>query len=128
MAEDKIAPPFEKEVREARHFYTFQIHRGMPQLMLYLRHVWDTPQVHLQALAEMCHSVLGKLENAAKYRVTIHGTIVLKRHSNLWCLSTWKRSMPATVIVSNGSSFGPSWVYRSTWQWPYPIKNRRYFM
>jgi len=29
--------------------------------------------------------------------------------------------------VSNGSSFGPSWFYRSAGQRPYPIKNRRFF-
>jgi len=31
------------------------------------------------------------------------------------------------VSVSNGSSFGPGRFYRSVWQWPYPIKNRRFF-
>ena len=29
--------------------------------------------------------------------------------------------------VSNGSSFGPGRFYRSAWQQPYPIKNRRFF-
>jgi len=29
--------------------------------------------------------------------------------------------------VSNGSSFGPGGYYRSAWQRPYPIKNRRFF-
>jgi len=29
--------------------------------------------------------------------------------------------------VSNGSSFGPGGYYRSVWQRPYPIKNRRFF-
>jgi len=29
---------------------------------------------------------------------------------------------------SNGSSFGPSRFYRSAWQQPYPIKNRRFFI
>ena len=29
--------------------------------------------------------------------------------------------------VSNGSSFGPGRFYRSAWQRPYPIKNRRFF-
>jgi len=29
--------------------------------------------------------------------------------------------------VSNGSRFGPGRFYRSAWQWPYPIKNRRFF-
>jgi len=27
----------------------------------------------------------------------------------------------------NGSSFGPDGYYRSVWQRPYPIKNRRFF-
>jgi len=31
------------------------------------------------------------------------------------------------ISVSNGSSFGPGGYYRSTWQRPYPIKNRRFF-
>jgi len=45
--------------------------------------------------------------------------------------------LPATKIqfadasyassVSNGSSFGPGGYYRSAWQRPYPIKNRRFF-
>ena len=32
-----------------------------------------------------------------------------------------------TCSVSNGSSFGPGRFYRSAWQRPYPIKNRRFF-
>jgi hypothetical protein len=32
-----------------------------------------------------------------------------------------------TTSVSNGSSFGPGGYYRSAWQRPYPIKNRRFF-
>ena len=34
---------------------------------------------------------------------------------------------PAPGSVSNGSSFGPGGYYRSAWQRPYPIKNRRFF-
>jgi len=33
----------------------------------------------------------------------------------------------AAIGVSNGSSFGPGRFYRSAWQRPYPIKNRRFF-
>ena len=32
-----------------------------------------------------------------------------------------------TTSVSNGSSFGPGRFYRSAWQRPYHIKNRRFF-
>jgi len=32
-----------------------------------------------------------------------------------------------TGSVSNGSSFGPGQFYRSAWQRPHPIKNRRFF-
>jgi len=35
--------------------------------------------------------------------------------------------MKAGSSVRNGSSFGPGRFYRSAWQWPYPIKNRRFF-
>jgi len=58
-------------------------------------------------------------------------------------LSTWKvaRTWPMVCpdglttrsatkglcSVSNGSSFGPGRFYRSAWQRPYPIKNRRFF-
>jgi hypothetical protein len=35
--------------------------------------------------------------------------------------------LAGVVSVSNGSSFGPGGYYRSAWQRPYPIKNRRFF-
>jgi len=38
-----------------------------------------------------------------------------------------KRDNIANTSVSNGSSFGPGGYYRSAWQRPYPIKNRRFF-
>jgi len=31
------------------------------------------------------------------------------------------------ISVGNGSSFGPGQFYRSLWQRPYPMKNRRFF-
>ena len=34
---------------------------------------------------------------------------------------------PLEGMVSNGSSFGLGRIYRSAWQWPYPIKNRSLF-
>jgi len=43
-------------------------------------------------------------------------TMLLIAHDGILALS-----------VSNGSSFGPGRFYRSAWQRPYPIKNRRFF-
>ena len=37
------------------------------------------------------------------------------------------RGCDLACCVSNGSSFGPGRIYRSAWQRPYPIKNRRFF-
>jgi hypothetical protein len=45
-------------------------------------------------------------------------------------INSWKSGKECyncVAIVSNGSSFGPGRFYRSAWQWPYPIKNRRFF-
>jgi hypothetical protein len=38
-----------------------------------------------------------------------------------------RRQIRGPGSVSNGSSFGPGRFYRSAWQRPYPIKNRRLF-
>jgi len=55
------------------------------------------------------------------------------RHSRsgLWTVLELDRTVypvqTGTTSVSNGSSFGPGRFYRSAWQRPYPIKNRRFF-
>jgi hypothetical protein len=46
----------------------------------------------------------------------------------LWVQGRTVSELLARVSVSNGSSFGPGQFYRSAWQRPYPIKNRRFFM
>ena len=38
-----------------------------------------------------------------------------------------KGGFSRTASVSNGSRFGQGGYYRSAWQWPYHIKNRRFF-
>ena len=45
----------------------------------------------------------------------------------LYILFHSKGSLSLRISVSNGSSFGPGGYYRSAWQRPYPIKNRRFF-
>jgi hypothetical protein len=96
---DKIAHPCEEVVHESRHFYIILVRAGVPHLMLHLCQVHDTPQVHWPALAEMCLSAIGKLENPPKYRMAFQSTIVLRRHSNPWCLSIPMKNIPAAINV-----------------------------
>ena len=65
--------------------------------MLRYRQARDTLQVPCQALAEMCLSAIGKLENPPKCRLAVYPTIVQKRHSDPRCLPLPISSMPATI-------------------------------
>ena len=42
-------------------------------------------------------------------------------------LSEYVRIVCVIYSVSNSSSFVPGWFYRSAWQQPYPLNNRRFF-
>jgi len=58
---------------------------------------------------------------------THSGIVANCDHTSEWVHWVHVRIGIAMGSVSNGSSFGPGRYYRSVWQRPYPIKNRRFF-
>jgi len=94
--EDEIAQPVVEGVHWGGDFH-FCVREGVSLLMRHLHQVWDTAQVHWQALAEMSLSAIGISENQPKYWVAIYRDVVEKRRYNPPCHSSLTKTMLAAI-------------------------------
>jgi len=94
---DSRVPHIGEEMQQVNHFLVSCVCEGLPHLMLHFRQIWETLQVHWDALAEISQSAIGQWQNPSKYPVTNLYMMSLNCCSDPGCHPTLTRNMLATI-------------------------------